>query len=174
MCKRIEIPASALPDVEAALLVEKEAKAMRWLLGIRLLIMNRSTSDAAQELGVSDRIVRYWAHRFLDGGVDAMHPHSGGGHSPLLPAEDEERFKERIRQGPTEADGFATWRGPFVRDMLRREFDASYSRSGVYALLHRMVFSSLMPRAKHPESSEKEQRQFQKKHSPTQSMRCIS
>ncbi|MEY8690082.1 MAG: winged helix-turn-helix domain-containing protein [Leptothrix sp. (in: b-proteobacteria)] len=46
--------------------------------------------------------------------------------------------------------------------MLRQEFGAEYSLSGVYALLHRLGLSNLVPRPQHPRSSEAAQAAFKK------------
>lgn len=162
MCTKIEIPESHLPEIESALAKEKDAKVVRWLLGIRLMALKKTPHDIGPQLNASERTVRNWAHRFLADGIEGMHRHPGSGHQSFLSHEEQERFKERIRQGPTEADGVATWRGLSVIEMLRREFGVSYTRSGVYDLMHRMGFSLLMPRARHPESSEEEQGRFKK------------
>lgn len=135
---------------------------VRWLLGIRLVAMKRTCPQAAAELGVCDREVRRWTHRFLSGGIEAMRPGTSPGAPTHLAPEDEERFKERIRKGPTPEDGFTTWRGPFVREMLAREFGAYYRGTSVYDLLHRLGFSSLMPRPKHPDSDPEAQEVFKK------------
>ena len=166
MSKALEIPVTELPEIEAALTREKNAKVVRWLLGIRLIALKRSPPQVARELHVSDRQVRRWVQRYLHGGVEAMTPAPRSGRPSYLSADDEERFKERIRRGPTREDGFATWRGPFVRAMLTREFGAHYRGNSVYELLHRMGFSTLMPRPKHPEASPEEQEAFQKKSCP--------
>jgi len=162
MRAQITISEDWLPEIEAALANQKDAKTMRRLLGLRLLALKHSPRDVARELDVCDRVVRNWAYRFRDGGIEAMKRKASTGRPPLLAHDKEDRFKERIRNGPTGADGFATWRGPFIRDMLEREFGASYGRSSVYVLLRRMKFSSLVPRAKHPDSSEEEQERFKK------------
>ncbi len=162
MGKTLAIPADALPEIEDALAKEHNARAVRWLLGIRLVAMKRTCPQAAAELNVSDREVRRWTRRFLDGGIEAMRPRSSPGAPPHLAVEDEERFKERIRQGPTPEDGFSTWRGPFVREMLAREFGAHYRGTSVYDLLHRLGFSSLVPRPQHPGSDPEKQEEFKK------------
>ena len=162
MPKVLVIPAEALPEIEAALAKEKNAKVVRWLLGIRLVALKHTTVQIAGELDVSDRQVRRWTQRYLAGGLEAMTPAARPGRPTLLAPEDEERFKERIRRGPTPEDGFSTWRGPFVREMLAREFGAHYQGNSVYDLMHRMGFASLMPRPQHPGSSPEEQERFQK------------
>lgn len=174
MCTKLVVPESHLPVLEAALGKEKDAKVVRWLLGLRLLIFKQTPHAIGIQLGVSEHSVRNWAHRFLSGGIESMHRGSSPGHPPKLPHEEEERFKQRIRSGPTEADGVPVWRGLSVMAMLQRDFGASYTLSGVYLLLHRMGFSSLMPRAKHPESSAEAQELFQKKRCPKRLTKSVA
>lgn len=162
MCTRIEVPESFLPEIEAALRKEKDAKTSRWLLGVRLMALKETPSVIGPQLGVTEQTVRNWTHRFLSGGIEALRRRKSPGHPTTLPREEEERFKERIRQGPAKEDGIATWRGLSVIAMLQREFGVVYKLSGVYDLLHRLGFSSLMPRALHPDSSEEERERFKK------------
>lgn len=166
MCTRLEIPAVQLPDIETALHHEKDPRVVRWLLGIRLMAKGQTPHDIAPQLDTTERSVRNWAHRFLTDGLAGMRRHPAHGHPPRLSPEEEERFKERLRQGPTAADEVCTWRGHSVIRMLQREFGVSYKPSGVYDMPHRLGFSSLMPRAPHPESSREAQERFQKKRCP--------
>jgi hypothetical protein len=49
-----------------------------------------------------------------------------------------------------------------LRRILQEEFQAKYSLPGVYFLLHRLGFSSLVPRPKHLEADELAQAAFKK------------
>lgn len=160
--RRLEISESELSVIEEALSREKSARVTKWLLGIRLVCLKRSTEEAGNAVGVSAAEVRRWVNRFNKGGIEAMQPNWSPGRPPKLSAEQMEKFRERIRNGPAEGDAFSSWRGHFVRDMLRDEFGVSYKLTGVYKLLHRLNFSSLMPRARHPGSSAGEQEEFKK------------
>ena len=162
--RRLSIPESFLPVIESALSGEKDARVVKWLLGIRLVCLQYSTTEAGEVIGVSATEVRRWINRFNEGGIAAMRPNWSPGRPPKLTAEQLEKFRERITSGPTEADAFSSWRGHFVRDMLRDEFGVSYKLTGVYKLLHRLGFSSLMPRPRHPGSSDEEREDFKKTH----------
>ena len=162
MCRRLAIAESELPGIEEALAKEKDARGVRWLLGIRLVCLKRTPEEAGLELGVSGREVRRWVNRFKDGGVAAMRPNWNRGPVPRLTAEQIAVLRKRILDGPTKSDVFSTWRGRFVRDVLRDEFGVSYELTGVYKLLHRMRLSLLMPRPRHPCSSAEEQEAFKK------------
>lgn len=160
--RRLEIESSKLPVIEKALSKEKDARTVKWLLGIRLVCLKHSTTEAGMAIGVSPEDIRRWVNRFNKGGIEAMHPNWSPGRPTKLTAEQMETFRERIRNGPTEDDAFSSWRGHFVRDVLWDEFGVSYKLTGVYKLLHRMRFSSLMPRQKHPGSSDEDQEDFKK------------
>jgi transposase len=161
--RRLEIASSALPVIESTLAKEKDGRVVKWLLAIRLVCLKKSTEEAGKAIAVSATQVRRWVNRFHHGGIEAMRPCWSSGRTPKLTAEQMDRVRERIRNGPTEKDAFSSWRGHFVQDMLREEFGVSYKLPGVYKLLHRLGFSSLMPRAKHPGSSDEEQDDFKKK-----------
>ena len=159
---RLEIESSKLSEIEKALSKEKDARTVKWLLGIRLVCLKHSTTEAGMAVGVSSTEIRRWVNRFNAGGIEAMRPNWSSGRPTKLTPEQMEAFCERIRNGPTEDDAFSSWRGHFVRDVLRDEFGVSYKLTGVYKLLHRMGFSSLMPRRKHPGSSDEDQEDFKK------------
>jgi transposase len=160
--RRLEVPEASLSEIERTLAKEKDARVARWLLGVRLVCLKRSPEEAGMEIGVSAREVRRWVNRFNAGGIEAMRPNWSPGRSPKLTSEQLEEFRIRIRTGPTKDDAFSSWRGHFVRDVLRDEFGVSYKLTGVYKLLHRLGFSALMPRPRHPGSSDEEREEFKK------------
>jgi transposase len=53
-------------------------------------------------------------------------------------------------------------RGEQIRTILSREYAAEYSLGGTYVLLHRLGFSSLVPRPFHPERDLDAQENFKK------------
>jgi transposase len=162
MCRRLSVSESELAGIESALAKEKDARIARWLLGVRLVCLKRSPEEAGMEIGISGRAVRRWVNRFNAGGIEALSPNWSPGRQPKLTAEQLKELRIRLRNGPAEGDVFSSWRGHFVQDVLRDEFGVSYHLSGVYKLLHRLGFSSIMPRPKHPGSSDEEREEFKK------------
>jgi len=69
-----------------------------------------------------------------------------------LPRHEEGRSLERLDALPRAEDEVCTLRGADIRRILEREFAARYSLDGVYKLLHRLEYSSLMPRPQHPDA----------------------
>jgi transposase len=118
--------------------------------------------EAANALGMSERQVRNWVHRFNAEGVPGLRDRPRPGQPPHLTVDQVERFKERIRKGARSEDRVCVLRGMDVRRILQEEFEAEYSLPGVYFLLHRLEFSSLVPRPKHEKADEKAQAAFKK------------
>ena len=102
----------------------------------------------------SRRFVQHWVYRYRDGGVAALEDKPRPGKACKLTAEEQERFRRRILNGPTQADGLAcTLRGSEAQRILEKEFGKPYALGAVYALMHRLGLSPLRPASKHPKSN---------------------
>lgn len=107
----------------------------------------------ASKIHRSRRFVQLWVYRYRDGGVDALKDKPRPGKACKLTAEECERFRQRILNGPTQADGLVcTLRGPEALRILQKEFGKQYALGAVYALMHRLGLSPLRPASKHPKS----------------------
>ena len=101
----------------------------------------------------SRRFVQHWVYRYRDGGVADLEDKPRPGKTCKLTVEERERFRQRILDGPTQADGLAcTLRGPEAQRILQKEFGKQYALGAVYALMHRLGLSPLRPASKHPKS----------------------
>jgi len=135
---------------------EPDARVRQRILAIRLLVMGQTVPRAAPVVGLKERQVRNWVHRFQAEGLAGLRDRRRPGQPKHLPTEKEEAFKARIRRPPR---GMIL-RGPDVRRVLKEEFGAAYSLAGVYFLLHRLGFSSLSPRPLHPQTDKDAQDDF--------------
>lgn len=79
-----------------------------------------------------------------------------------LGAEKEDEVRQRLDAGAQERDGVCTLRGEDIRRILDEEFGASYSLSGAYVVLHRLGYSSLVPRPQHPKADPAARKAFEK------------
>ncbi len=113
-------------------------------------------------LGRSRRFVQAWAYAYRDGGIAAMRARTSTGRPTKLPREQEQTFRQRILAGPCgEADqGVCSLRGPDARQILEREFGATYTLQGVYDLLDRLGLSCLSPRPRHRKNDPAAMRQW--------------
>jgi transposase len=114
----------------------------------------------ARALGVSRRAVQAWVAAYNRGGLAALPDRPHPGRAPILPRDQEGRFRERIDAPPRPEDGVCELRGADIRRILGQEFAARYTLGGVYKLLHRLGYGDLMPRPRHPEAHPEAQEFF--------------
>jgi transposase len=112
-----------------------------------------SAPEIAQALGCSRRAVQTWVAQYNQGGVPALRERPHTGRPPRLAGPDRLRFQERLEAGPTPEDGVCTLRCQDLRRILEEEFGVRLKRQAVYDLLHRLDYSSLMPRPEHEQAN---------------------
>src|SRR3954447_434368 len=119
-----------------------------------------SAPTIAQVLGSSRRAVQGWVARYNTGGVSALQERPHTGRPPRLAGPDVLRFQERIEAGPTPQDGVCAFRCQDLQRILQEEFRVTPRRQAVYDLLHRLDYSSLMPRPQHEQANPEVQEFF--------------
>ena len=130
----------------------RKTRAWTRVQAIVLAQQGDTAPDIARALGVSRRAVQTWVAAYNRGGLETLPDRPHPGRAPILSRTEEGRFLERIDTPPRPEDGVCTLRGADIRRILEQEFDARYSLDGVYKLLHRLEYSSLMPRPQHEEA----------------------
>ena len=70
------------------------------------------------------------------------------------------RFQERLEAGPKPEDGVCTLRCRDLRRILEEEFGVTLRRQAMDDLLHRLDYSSLMPRPQHEQTNPEVQEFF--------------
>ena len=121
--------------------------------------------EIAATLGRSRQFVDEWVGRYRTGGIDALRPKRQPGRARRLDAEQERQLCEQLDAGPGEASGRSAFTGRDVQDLVARHFGKSYSLNGAYKLLHRLGYSWLMPRPRHPKADPAAEEAFKKKRS---------
>jgi len=116
----------------------------------------------AQRFGYTSRAVRKWVHRYNRGGLEGLKDLPRSGRPRHLDAAKEEEVRQRLDAGAKPEDGVCALRGADVRRILEEEFGARYSLGGAYVVLHRLGYSSLVPRPQHPEADPAAQEEFEK------------
>lgn len=115
-----------------------------------------------QRLGYTDRAVRNWIRRYNEGGLAGLKDLARSGRPRHLAAAQEEEVRRRLDAGARPEDEVCVLRGVDVRRILEEEFGARYSLSGAYVVLHRLGYSSLVPRPQHPQADAAAQEEFEK------------
>jgi len=141
----------------------KDARVERRIIALRQVALGRKAEETAQTVGVNEKTIREWVAAFNDKGVSSLLYDNHRGRIPHLTPEQEEELAEAIRKGPPPEMKIEVWRGWALQQWTEKRFGVTYSESGMYKLLHRLGFSSLMPRPVHPDSDPAAQEEFKKR-----------
>lgn len=141
---------------------QKDARMRIRLQAVVLGRQGRTAEEVADLLDVSRRAVQKWVHRYNRFGVDGLRRRPGQGRREKLSLEEKDRLCSRIEAGPREDDEVCTLRGKDVQQIVKKEFGKLYRLSSVYALLHRLGYSCLMPRPRHRQADPQAQEAFKK------------
>ena len=141
---------------------ECNGRVCRRLLALRQLALGQSMEYAAQVSLMSVSQLYKWLHRYETQGIEGVRDRPRCGAPQRLKRQQQAAFVQRVLDGPDSDSGLSAWRGEDLRVVLRQEFEVSYSLSGVYALLHRLGLSNLVPRPQHPKSEAAAQAAFKK------------
>ena len=112
--------------------------------------------------GLSRRAVQDWVARYNREGLHGLKTRPGQGRKPALTPAQAEQLRQRLDAGPLPEDGVCTLRGKDVQRILEQEFGRLRSLNAVYALLHQLGYSSLVPRPQHPQADPEAQEDFKK------------
>mgnify|MGYP002778854649 CR=1 FL=1 len=151
-----------LAELAAAARRERNSRVCRRILAVRHLLAGHGVGETAGLFALGRTQLRAWLARYEQEGLAGLVDRPRPGHPKRLAAEQEAAFLARLHAGPPPDSGLAEWRGEDLRTLLAQEFDARYSLSGVYALLHRLEQSNLVPRPRHPDADEAAQAAFKK------------
>lgn len=128
---------------------ERNTKQRDRLRAVELALEGHDKDFIRDELGRSKSFVEDWVYAYRDGGIEAVKPGKSSGRKPKLAPEREREFLDRVDAGPMTEDRVCTLRGVDLQRILREHFNAEYSERGVYALMKRLGYASLVPRPIH-------------------------
>jgi transposase len=149
---------------------EPRADLAKRLRTIALAKQGFTAPEIATCTGFSRRAAQKWVERYNREGLAGLKTKPGRGRKPPLSPEEADQLKQRLDAGPLPDDGVCTLRGKDVQRILQHEFGQLRSLNAVYGLLHRLGYSSLVPRPQHPQADPAAQEEC-KKNSPTGSAR---
>ena len=123
----------------------------------------------ATRLGRSRQFVDEWVKRYRQGGLKQLRPKKQPGKKPRLSEAQHKELMARLDAGPLPEAGRSTFTGQDIQKHIEQHFNVLYSLNGVYQLLHRLGYSWLCPRPRHPQSDAAAQEAFKKTSSRTSS-----
>ena len=146
--------------METAARHERDGRVRGRILAMLHLARGHTVGQTAGRYALGKSVLYGLIRRHDGEGIEGLRDRPRSGQPQRLAREHEQVFLQRLQEGPPAGSGLAAWRGEDLRALLRDEFDADYSLSGVYALLHRLGQSSLVPRPRHAESDPAAQEAF--------------
>src|SRR5688572_17747595 len=132
-----------------------------------LLAMDGLEGDGiAGRVGRSPRFVDEWVGRYRKGGIATLRPKRQPGRPPKLTAEQERVLKGRLDAGPRASDGVCSLRGKDVCRIIEQEFGVVHTLGGIYDVLRRLGYSSLVPRPRHRKNDPAAMQRFVERDAP--------
>ena len=138
-----------------------DAAVVRRLLALALVLDGCKREDAARLSGMDRQTLRDWVHRYNADGVAGLSDRHGGGVAPRLSAAQEAEVADWMRAGPDVAvDQVVRWRRVDIQARIAALFGVALHERSVGKLLHRLGFSHVSVRPRHPRADAKAQASF--------------
>jgi transposase len=151
-----------LKELQKLYHMENNARFARRIHGVYLASKGLTCPKIMEITGSSRRTIQQWIHKYNAGDIDSLKDSLRPGQPTKLSREKEFAFCKRIEAGPTGKDGVYVFNGVAIRQILEKEFGASYSLWGIYHLLNRLGYSCLCPRPQHEKANPQLQELFKK------------
>src|ERR687894_321599 len=129
----------------------KNANQSRRLLSLAAILDGISRTDAARIGGMDRQTLRDWVHRFNERGPDGLRDTWSKGHPPRLSAAQQTELAQLVETGPDRAvHGVVRWRRVDLQRLIAERFGVAYHERTVGKILHRLGFSHISARPRHP------------------------
>jgi transposase len=163
------LPGLSTPRLERLYKSEKNSRAKLRLLAAILRKEGKTMGRIADELHVPVGTVHAWLRRLVDGGLERLHDEHRSGRPSRLDAMQLKELRRDLVRGP-KPNGYDApfWTTKIVQEHVRRKFGKEYRARGMRNTLHRVGFSSKMPRPTNAKRAGKEEVESFKKR-PTSS-----
>jgi len=139
-----------------------DAKLVRRMLAIALVLEGCSRAEAAQACAMERQTLRDWVHRFNASGLDGLSDQQRrNGPRPRLSAEQQAAVAAWVEQGAElRRDGVVRWRCVDLQQRIEQSFGVALHERTVGKLLRKLSFRRLSVRPQHPQSDPDAQASF--------------
>ena len=145
----------------------RDANQSRRLLSIAAVLDGMSRADAARIGGMDRQTLRDWVHRFNERGPDGLKDSWSKGNPPRLSSEQQAELVRLVETGPDRAvHGVVRWRRIDLQRLIAERFGVVYHERTVSKILHRLGFSHISARPRHPAQDERIVAEFKKTFRP--------
>lgn len=145
---------------------ESDARQRDRYRAVLLALDGLEGDEIALRVGRSPRFVDEWVGRYRRGGLAALRPRKQPGRRPKLSPWQEEQLKARLDAGPRDGDGVCSLRGRDVCRIIEEEFGVVHTLGGIYDVLRRLGYSSLVPRPRHRKNDPAAMQRFVREEAP--------
>jgi transposase len=129
----------------------RDACVARRLLALALVLEGSNRTEAARLCGMDRQTLRDWVHRYNDEGLDGLCNRPLPGRPARLTQAQQGLVAGWIEAGADLGrDGVIRWRRIDVKRRIETEFGKTMSEQAVGKLLHRLGFSHISVRPRHP------------------------
>src|SRR3954468_22252465 len=154
-------------DLRRLAAATKNANQSRRLLSLAAVLDGMSRTEAKRSGGMDRQTLRDWVHRFNERGPDGLKDSWSKGKPPRLSAEQQAELAHLVETGPDRAvHGVVRWRRVDLQAVIAERFGVAYHERTVGKILHRLGFSHLSPRPRHPAQDERIVTEFKKTSQP--------
>lgn len=161
---RTDFSASELRRLAAT---TKNANQSRRLLSLAAVLDGMNRTEAARIGGMDRQTLRDWVHRFNEHGPEGLKDTWSKGNPPRLSAEQEAELADLVETGPDRAvHGVVRWRRIDLKQIIAERFGVDYHARTVGKILHRLGFSHISARPRHPVQDEQVVTAFKKTSGP--------
>jgi transposase len=135
----------------------RDARSAQRLHALWLLREGQSVRGTAAVVAADERTVGVWLRWYRAGGVDELLQHRGvgKGRAALLTAAQQEALRAHLGTG-------AVYRALDAVAWVEQQYQVTYTRGGMYSLLHRLTAHPKVPRPHNPKSTPEEQTAWKK------------
>jgi len=140
---------------------EKNANKKIRLLAVATFLQINNRSEVARRLNVSRRSLNDWVSSFLNQGLAGLEDKPRIGKKSRLTPKQKEQVCQFVKDA-THATNGGRLIAEDIQQSIASQYDVSYSHSHVYRLLHKLGFSWITSRSKHPKQSAEAQKTFKK------------
>ena len=133
----------------------KNVNQSRRLLSLAAVRDGMDRGAAAKVGGMDRQTLRDWVHRFNAAGPEGLFDNWTEGPKPRLSAEQLAQFAQIVEAGPDrEVDGVVRWRRLDLKRFIAERFGVDFHPRYVGKLLHKLGFSHMSARPRHPAQDE--------------------
>ena len=159
---RLDVSAAELRQAAAR---TQDAKVVRRMLAIALVLEGSSRADAAQTCAMDRQALRDWVNRYNADGLDGLidQPRRNGPR-PRLSTEQQAAVADWVERGADlKRDGVVRWRCIDLKQRIETTFGVCLHERTVGKLLHKLSFRRLSVRPQHPQSDPAAQASFKRR-----------